>query len=134
VKDLQLQVQTLVEENRSLTEEVKHLQANKLKRGSNINANPEFDELIVVFGKKYSVMFEMFPPSPKLFQQPPPSMSVKIISQSRYETAASADMTLLAEFHSALHPTLATAVALIQSNHFAKKVRISKMWNVTLII
>ena len=133
MKDLQLQVQKLVEENRSLKEEVKRLQATKQKRGSKAD-NPEVDELITVFGKKYGVMFEMFPPSPKLFQQPPPSTSVEIISRSHYETAASRDMTLLAEFHSALHPTLAASVALIQSNHFAKKVCVSKIWNVTLIV
>ena len=79
MKDLQLQVQMLVEENRSLKEEVKRLQANKPKRGSKA-LNPEVDKLITVFGKKYSVMFKMFPPSPKLFQQSPPSTSVKIIS------------------------------------------------------
>ena len=121
MKDLQLQVQMLVEENRSLKEEVKRLQANKPKRGSKA-LNPEVDKLITVFGKKYSVMFKMFPPSPKLFQQSPPSTSVKIISWSCYETAASEDMALLAEFHSTLHPSLAASVALIQSNHFTKKV------------
>ena len=79
MKDCQLQVQTLVEENWSLKKEVKHLQANKLKWGSKA-LNPEVDELIMVFGKKYDIMFEMFPPSLKLFQQSPPSTSVEIIS------------------------------------------------------
>ncbi|KIM54203.1 hypothetical protein SCLCIDRAFT_31312 [Scleroderma citrinum Foug A] len=78
MKDLQLQVQTLVEENRSLKEEVKRMQTNKPKQGS--KANPEVDELIAVFGKNYGIMIEMFPPPSKLFQQPPPSITVEIIS------------------------------------------------------
>ena len=131
MKDLQLQVQTLVEENRSLKEEVKHMQMNKPKRGS--KANPEVDELIAVFGKNYGIMIEMFPPPSKLFQQPPPSTTVEIISRSRYETSASEDMALLAEFHSILPPALAASASLIQSNHFAKKVCISNIWDVTLV-
>ncbi|KAG6377902.1 hypothetical protein JVT61DRAFT_14691 [Boletus reticuloceps] len=102
-QNLQLKVQKLQEKLRLTKEENATLRANQRKR-------------IMLLGRKYGVMVELFVPPASIFQQPCPSPAPPFDMEERYKTKASDEAALISELHAFVaNPEL---IPLLKTPHF----------------
>ncbi|KAG1728690.1 hypothetical protein EDD22DRAFT_853246 [Suillus occidentalis] len=101
LKALQIQLQRLTEENRSIKEENKTLRAEKPKRNRRVDMQHELsvhEDTITIYARKYGMMVEMFPSSEllnkKLLESPTP-----FDSSERYTTEATQESAFLDELY-----------------------------------
>ncbi|KAG1735251.1 hypothetical protein EDD22DRAFT_787730, partial [Suillus occidentalis] len=101
LKALQIQLQRLTEENRSIKEENKTLRAEKPKRKRRVDTQHELsvhEDTITIYARKYGMMVEMFPSSEllnkKLLESPTP-----FDSSERYTTEATQESAFLDELY-----------------------------------
>lgn len=115
LKALQVQIQRLSEENRSIKEENKTLCAEKPKRKCCADMQHElsiYENIITVYACKYGLMVEMFPScellNKKLLESPTP-----FDSPEWYTTAATQDSAFLDELYhhcpESLHKVMETS-------------------------
>ncbi|KAG2751662.1 hypothetical protein P692DRAFT_20706225, partial [Suillus brevipes Sb2] len=101
LKALQIQVQKLAEENRTLREENKVLVAEKPKRKRRAEAPDELlahEQTITLYARKYGMTVEMFPNS-DLFSMQHPENPTPFNSRDRYLTAMTQESAFLDELY-----------------------------------
>jgi len=101
MKVLQVQVQKLVEDNRSLREENKILIAEKPKRKRRGEPPEELvvhEQTIILHARKYGMTVEMFPNS-DLLNKPHPENPTPFNSHDRYLTAMTQESGFLDELY-----------------------------------
>ncbi|KIK38194.1 hypothetical protein CY34DRAFT_59734, partial [Suillus luteus UH-Slu-Lm8-n1] len=99
LKALQIQVQKLAEENRTLREENKVLVAEKPKRKRRAEAPDELlahEQTITLYARKYGMTVEMFP-NADLFSKQRPEKPTPFNSRDRYLTATTQESAFLDE-------------------------------------
>lgn len=121
---LQIQVQKLVEDNRTLREENKVLIAEKPKRKCRAEAPDELlahKQTITLHAHKYSMTVEMFP-NTDLFSMQRPENPTPFNSRDRYLMAMTQESAFLDElyqhFPSRLH-------SIMESSYFSDLIRIT---------
>ncbi|KAG1772534.1 hypothetical protein EV702DRAFT_930212, partial [Suillus placidus] len=118
LKMLQVQMQKLQEDNRTIKEENKTLHAEKPKRKQRANAHDELsvhEETISIYARKYGMMIEMFPSSDLLNKRLPDSPT-PFDSTDRYATASTQESAFLDELYRHF-PTLLHKV--MESSYFS---------------
>ncbi|KAG2085139.1 hypothetical protein BD769DRAFT_1681804 [Suillus cothurnatus] len=103
VKALQLEVQRLCAENRTLKEKNKVLLAEKPKRKQRVEAPDELvahEQTISLYARKYGMTVEMFPDNELLTKKLPDLPTPFNISHDRYKTAATQESAFLDELYS----------------------------------
>lgn len=112
LKALQVQVQKLVEDNRTLREENKVLISEKPKRKRRAEAPDELlahEQTITLYARKYGMTVEMFPNAELLSKQHPQNPT-PFNSRDRYLTALTQESAFLDElfqhFPSRLHSVM----------------------------
>ncbi|KAG1847397.1 hypothetical protein F4604DRAFT_1540267, partial [Suillus subluteus] len=101
LKALQVQMQRLQAENRSIKEENKTLHADKPKRKRRADTQHEFsvhEDTITIYAHKYGMMVEMFPSS-ELLNKKRPASPTAFDSSERYVTAATEETAFLDELY-----------------------------------
>ncbi|KAG1879728.1 hypothetical protein F4604DRAFT_1922928 [Suillus subluteus] len=101
LKALQVQMQRLQAENRSIKEENKTLHADKPKRKRRADTQHEFsvhEDTITIYARKHGMMVEMFPSS-ELLNKKRPASPTAFDSSERYVTAATEETAFLDELY-----------------------------------
>ncbi|KAG2103988.1 uncharacterized protein F5147DRAFT_775694 [Suillus discolor] len=102
---LQLENQTLKNNNRALGETNKTLSANQRRSSSSTQIPDElkaFDAELATFSRKYGIIAEMFPPMHRILKLPVPKPPPAILSGSRYATKSAEELCLVTELYSLL--------------------------------
>lgn len=101
LKVLQIQLQRLTEENRSIKEENKTLRAEKPKQKRCVDMQHELsmhEDTITIYARKYGMMVEMFP-SGELLNKKLPESPTPFNSSKQYTTEATQDSAFLDELY-----------------------------------
>ncbi|KAG1856480.1 hypothetical protein F4604DRAFT_1931927 [Suillus subluteus] len=101
LRALQIQIQWLQQENKSIKEENKTLQAEKPKRKQRADMQHEFsihEDTITIYARKYGMMVEMFP-SGELLNKKRPESPTPFDCSKRYTTAATEESAFLDELY-----------------------------------
>ncbi|KAG1844844.1 hypothetical protein DFJ58DRAFT_843936 [Suillus subalutaceus] len=105
IRRLQLENQTLKNNNRALGETNKTLSANQRRSSSSTQIPDElkaFDAELATFSRKYGIIAEMFPPTHRILKLPVPKPPPAILSGSRYATKSAEELCLITELYSLL--------------------------------
>lgn len=105
IRRLQLENQTLKNNNRALGETNKTLSANQRRSSSSTQIPDElkaFDAELATFSRKYGIIAEMFPPTHHILKLPVPKPPPAILSGSRYATKSAEELCLVTELYSLL--------------------------------
>ncbi|KAG1846022.1 hypothetical protein F4604DRAFT_1977349 [Suillus subluteus] len=101
IRRLQLENQSLKNNNRTLGEKNKVLASNQRRRSSAQVPDElkAFDIELSTFARKYGVIAEMFPPEHRILRLPVPNPPPIIISPSRYATKGAEELCLVTEVY-----------------------------------
>ncbi|KAG2086951.1 uncharacterized protein F5147DRAFT_659072 [Suillus discolor] len=102
---LQLENQTLKNNNCALGETNKTLSANQWRSSSSTQIPDElkaFDAELATFSRKYGIIAEMFPPMHRILKLPVLKPPPAILSGSRYATKSAEELCLVTELYSLL--------------------------------
>lgn len=129
IRRLQLENQSLKNNNRTLGEKNKVLASNQRRRSSAQVPDElkAFDIELSTFARKYGVIAEMFPPEHRILRLPVPNPPPVIISPSRYATKGAEELCLVTEVYLLLPDHLHRFVP---TSHFQSLVR----WFIFFII